>query len=99
MTGYVITVDFTIKPESRDRFLALVRENAAQSVRTEAGCRRFDVCVPEDGSSRVFLYEVYDDEAAFKAHMRTTHFKAFAAATAVMVQDRKIVPLKILDLP
>jgi len=99
MTGYVITVEFAIKPENRDRFLALVRENAAQSVGTEAGCRRFDVCVPEDGSSRVFLYEIYDDDAAFKAHMQTTHFKAFAAATTGMGRDRKIVPLKLLGPP
>ena len=34
MASHVITVDFAIKPESRDRFLALVRENAAQSVRS-----------------------------------------------------------------
>jgi (4S)-4-hydroxy-5-phosphonooxypentane-2,3-dione isomerase len=96
MTGCVITVDFALKPESRDRFLALVRENAAQSLRSEEGCRRFDVCVPRDGSCRVFLYEVYDDEGAFKAHMKTAHFKAFAAATAAMVQDRKIVQLDLI---
>jgi quinol monooxygenase YgiN len=96
MTGYVITVDFEIKPESRDRFLALVRENAALSISAEAGCRRFDVCVPADGSPRVFLYEIYADEAAFKAHLQTTHYRAFAAATSGMVQDRKIVPLTLL---
>lgn len=53
--------------------------------------------MPLDGSPHVFLYEIYDDEAAFKAHLQTPHFKSFSAATAVMVQDRKIVPLKLLD--
>ena len=97
MASYVITVDFAIKPENRDRFLVLVRENATQSVRSEAGCRRFDVCIPDDGSSRVFLYEIYDDENAFKTHLQTAHFKTFAAATAAMVQERKIVALKLLE--
>jgi len=96
MASYVITVEFAIKPESCDEFIALVRENAAQSMRNEAGCRRFDVCVPADGSSRVFLYEIYDDETTFKAHLQSAHFKTFAAATAEMVQERTIVPLKLL---
>ena len=96
MTGYVITVDFHLKPESRDKFLGLVRENAALSLANERGCRRFDVCVPLDGSPQVFLYEIYDDEAAFKAHLETPHYKSFAAAAASMVQDRKIVPLRLL---
>jgi len=52
--------------------------------------------VPLDGSPHVFLYEIYDDEAAFKAHLQMPHYKSFAAATAAMVQDRKIVPLSLL---
>jgi (4S)-4-hydroxy-5-phosphonooxypentane-2,3-dione isomerase len=94
--GYVITVDFHLKAESRDTFLGLVRENAALSLANERGCRRFDVCVPLDGSPRVFLYEIYDDEAAFKAHLQMPHYKSFAAATAAMVEDRKIAPLRLL---
>ena len=97
MTSYVITVDFHLKSESRDKFLSLVRENAALSLANERGCRRFDVCVPLDGSPQVFLYEIYDDEAAFKAHLETPHYKSFVAATAEMVQDRRIARLRLVD--
>jgi len=96
MAGYVITVDFQVKPESRDAFLKLIRENAVLSLRNEKGCRHFDVCIPLDSAPRVFLYEIYDDETAFKAHLETPHYKSFAAAAAPMVQDRKIVPLRLL---
>ncbi len=96
MAGYVITVDFHLKAEGCDAFLKLIRENAALSVANEKGCRHFDVCVPLDGAPRVFLYEIYDDETAFKAHLETAHYKSFAAAATAMVQDRKIVPLKLL---
>ena len=96
MAKYVITVEFALKPESRDRFLELVRENAKKSLHNEKGCRRFDVCVPRDGSAQVFLYEVYDDEAAFDAHVETEHFKAFAAATTGMVENRRILRLELL---
>ncbi|HTZ76559.1 MAG TPA: antibiotic biosynthesis monooxygenase family protein [Stellaceae bacterium] len=96
MAGHVITVDFQLKPESLDQFLELIRENAALSLKTEKGCRRFDVCVPPDGSPRVFLYEIYDDEVAFKAHLEMPHYKSFATASATMVENRKIAPLKLL---
>jgi len=94
--NYAITVDFRLKAPSRDRFLSLVRENAAASLRDEKGCRRFDVCVARDGAARVFLYEIYDDEAAFDAHLATAHFKVFAAATEGMVESREIARLELL---
>ena len=38
----------------------------------------------------MFLYELYDDRAAFDAHLATPHFKAFAAATDAMIATRRI---------
>jgi len=99
MGGYVITVDFEIEPAELRQFLSLVRENAKRSVRDEPGCRRFDVATPRDGGTHVFLYEIYDDEAAFHAHMATPHFKSFATATKDMVKGRKISALDLLGEP
>lgn len=89
--GYVVTVEFDIDPASFDAFMMLMRENAEISRREEKGCRRFDVCRPHTVENRVFLYEIYDDEAAFLAHLQTAHFKAFAAATKDMITGRRIV--------
>jgi (4S)-4-hydroxy-5-phosphonooxypentane-2,3-dione isomerase len=96
MSAFVVIVDLLLKPESRERCLALIQENAAASRRLEKGCRRFDVCVPRDGSPRVFLYEIYDDEAAFKAHQETPHFKSFIAASDPYIQERRIGALDLL---
>jgi autoinducer 2-degrading protein len=38
----------------------------------------------------VFLYEVYDDRAAFDAHLSAPHFKSFDAATAGMIRSKKV---------
>jgi len=99
MPGYVITVDFEIEPAELKPFLKLVRENAQRSLKDEPGCRRFDVASPRDGESRVFLYEIYDDEAAFQAHLLTPHYKTFATATKAMVKGRKIAALDLLGEP
>jgi quinol monooxygenase YgiN len=82
---YVITVLFeTSAPE---RFREAIEANAAVS-RQEPGCRRFDVCYA-DGGTKVFLYEIYDDEAAFDAHLASPHFKTFKTAIEPIVTTRR----------
>ena len=87
---YVIIVDFEIDPEQIDAFPPLMCENASASARDEPGCRQFDVCYDPDHPGHVFLYEVYDDRAAFYAHLSTPHFKSFNAATAGMIRSKKV---------
>ncbi len=91
MKGYVVTVEFDIAAGRFGEFLRLMVENAETSRRDEPGCRRFDVCRPRNVENRVFLYEIYDDEAAFQAHLQTGHFKSFAVATRELIVARKIV--------
>jgi autoinducer 2-degrading protein len=91
MKGYVIAVEFDIAPTQFEAFMPLIEANAAASRNDEPGCRRFDVCVPRDTPNRVFLYEIYSDEAAFQAHLQTRHYKEFAAATGEMITARRIV--------
>jgi len=38
----------------------------------------------------VALYEIYDKEAAFAAHLASPHFKTFAAAIAGFVRERRL---------
>jgi autoinducer 2-degrading protein len=87
---FVVTVHFTIDPARFDEFMALMLENAERSRRDEPGCRQFDVCTDDARPGSVFLYELYDDAAAFDAHLAAAHFKTFAAATASMVRERAI---------
>jgi quinol monooxygenase YgiN len=76
---YVVTVLFEAKPEHAEAFRAAMLANAKVSRETEPGCRQFDVCVEAD-TGRVFLYELYDDRAAFEAHLAAAHFIAFDGA-------------------
>ena len=87
---YVITVEFTVDLARWDDFMPLMLENAARSRNDEAGCRQFDVCTDATRPGLVFLYELYDDAAAFDAHLAATHDQFFAAATEAMVKNRVI---------
>jgi (4S)-4-hydroxy-5-phosphonooxypentane-2,3-dione isomerase len=87
---YVVIVEFRIKPERVADFMPLMLENAHASRETEPGCRLFDVCVDPADKTSVFLYELYDDRAAFDAHLATAHFKRFDAAVAPMVAAKAV---------
>jgi (4S)-4-hydroxy-5-phosphonooxypentane-2,3-dione isomerase len=86
---YVNAVDLDIKPGDMPKFLEAVKENGANAVK-EPGCREFNIQVLAKDPNHVFLYEVYDNEAALNTHRATDHFKKFAAATADMVTKREV---------
>jgi autoinducer 2-degrading protein len=90
MSQFVIIVDFRLKPGAKAAFLRLINENARASCREEPGCRRFDVLATESQADRVVLYEIYDDRAAFDAHIKTRHFASFNEASAALVADKKV---------
>ena len=87
---YAVTVRFEIKPGAETAFLDLVRQNAHASVRDEPGCRQFDVCIDPERPQEVFLYEIYDDRASFEAHMTTSHFISFDAASDPLVLSKSV---------
>ena len=70
MKPFVLIVEFEIKAEDYDKFHPLIAKNARQSVQLEPGCSVFDVVSSPDDLSKIILYEVYDDEDAFKAHLK-----------------------------
>jgi (4S)-4-hydroxy-5-phosphonooxypentane-2,3-dione isomerase len=80
---YVVCVDIDVAPTHWPVFLDAMKSNAAHSLAAEPGCRQFDVCVSDQNPSSVFLYEIYDDAAAFKAHLLSEHFLEF---------DREVTP-------
>jgi quinol monooxygenase YgiN len=87
---YVVIVDFTVKPEHLAAFMPAMVANAHASRSREPGCRQFDVCVAPDDRSAIFLYEIYDDKAAFDAHLATAHFKEFNDKTAPWIAAKKV---------
>jgi autoinducer 2-degrading protein len=78
-----------------DAYLAALKENGAASVH-EPGCRTFNIAVSQKDPNHVFVFEVYDNAAAFDAHLQTDHFKKYAATTKDMVAKRDPHPLSLV---
>jgi quinol monooxygenase YgiN len=91
----VVLVEFRVKPETQSDFHRLMMENAAASLEREPGCHQFDVLVNEDAAGgRFVLYEIYEDVAAFQAHLQSDHYKTFDKAVSAMVTDKKVEQLR-----
>lgn len=85
----LVAVTIEIMPERAEAFRDRVRRQAADSL-GEPGCRRFDVWCDTDNCCRIFLFEVYDDRAAFDVHLASRHFRDFDAEVGSWVQSRQV---------
>lgn len=88
---FVVVVFFEAKEAHVADFREAILINAKASVDEEPGCRQFDVAQDPKDEASFFLYEIYDDEDAFKAHIATPHFKSFDALSAPWVKDKKVL--------
>lgn len=90
MSAFIVVVDLEIGTEALPAFLPLMQQNAAASLRDEPGCRQFDVCHDPAAPTSLLFYEVYDDGAAFAAHLASAHYLAFDAATSAMIRSKAV---------
>ena len=86
---YLVAVTLTIAPDKAGAFTARVADQAADSLE-EPGCQRFDVWADPNDPARVFLYEIYDDRAAFAVHLASPHFKAFDSEVSPWILGKHV---------
>jgi (4S)-4-hydroxy-5-phosphonooxypentane-2,3-dione isomerase len=97
MSGsYVVAVDFTVQADRVADFKREILANAKQSVKDEPGCHQFDVCQDPKQSDKFFLYEIYEGEAGFNAHLATAHYKVFNEMTTPWVTGKLVRKLSLL---
>nr|WP_157080584.1 putative quinol monooxygenase [Methylobacterium variabile] len=88
---FVVVAEFRVKPGALDAFLDLAHDDARSSVAHEPGCRAFDVAVSESDPQTVVFYEVYDDRAAFDAHLETPHLARFRDGFPALIEEERPV--------
>ena len=95
---YAVFVRIRVVPGQTDRFLELTSANH-RGTRAEPGNLRFDVLRDAADAQRCFLYEVYRDEAAFRAHQQTAHYLAWKDAVAPLMAEPRQAERMVTALP
>jgi len=85
-----VIVDFKLVTGTSKAFMPLMYQQANNSLSLETGCYQFDVCTDDERLDEVFLYEVYEDRAAFDVHLHSIHYREFDTAVSNMIADKHV---------
>jgi quinol monooxygenase YgiN len=88
--AYVVLARWWAKAGREDRIVEVLEELARAS-NAEPGCRLYQPHRATDDGRAFFIYEQYDDEAAFEAHVASEHFKRLVEGEAIpeLLDDRE----------
>ena len=74
MAPYCVNIKMELRPDQRETFLALIKEDQRDSLATEPACLQFVVGEDTTTPNTFFLHEEYENEAGFQKHTLTPHF-------------------------
>jgi quinol monooxygenase YgiN len=83
--------ELEIDPAQLDKYTAAVKEEMEISVRTEPGVLGIYSVAEKDNPSKLRFFEIYADEAAYQAHIRSPHFRKYYETTKTMITSRKLI--------
>ena len=88
---FVRIAELEIDSAQLDSYSAAVKEEMETSVRVEPGVLAIYAVAEKDNPSKLRFFEMYADEAAYKAHIESAHFKKSATTTKAMIISRRLI--------
>ena len=87
---YVRVAEIEIDPAQLGPYKAAVKEQIEAAVRLEPGVLALYSVTDKENPAHIFVFEMYADVDAYKAHLKTAHFKKYKATTQNMVKSLKL---------
>jgi (4S)-4-hydroxy-5-phosphonooxypentane-2,3-dione isomerase len=88
MPKLAVIATIEVVPGRREEYLAILKAHREVYRRHETGILAFQILCPRDDDTKVMLYELYADEAAFEAHFNGPARSRLREATAAIVVKR-----------
>ena len=86
--GLVIVAQWEAKEGEADH-VASILDRFLPEAQREAGVKLFLISRAKDNPAQFLFYELFRDEAAFKAHQESAHFKTFIAGQALQLLAKR----------
>ncbi|MEI1252149.1 putative quinol monooxygenase [Rhizobium aouanii] len=86
--------ELEIDPDTLESYRALLKEEIEASVALEDGVLSLSAVSIRDNSNRIRILEVYADQEAYEAHLRTPHFLKYKNQTAHMVTSLTLIEVE-----
>lgn len=89
--------EIEIFPEYLQEYKAILKEEAAASIRIEAGVIAIFPMSEQQQPNQIRIVEIYANKEAYQSHLKTPHFQHYKTSTAKMVKSLKLVDMETLD--
>ncbi|GAB7552088.1 putative quinol monooxygenase [Novosphingobium sp. 11B] len=83
--------ELVIHPAQIDAYKAYLMEEIEASVRVEPGVLSLNAVSVKGDPAQIRILEVYADQAAYEAHLKTPHFLKYKNGTATMVRSLRLI--------
>ena len=80
-----------------DEYIAILKEEAAASVRLEPGVICIYPMFQKENPTEIRLLEIYAGKEAYESHLQTPHFKHYKTATLHMVKSLQLIDMEAID--
>ena len=89
--------EIEIVPSYLDEYKAILKEEAAASVRLEPGVIAIFPMYQKEHPAQVRILEIYANREAYESHLQTSHFQRYKTTTLNMVKSLKLVDMIMVD--
>lgn len=83
--------EIEVYPDKLEGYLAFAKEVGTVSMSVEPGVIGLFSMQDKANPCKVYILEVYADNEAYQAHLKTVHFKKYKEGTAQMVKSLKLI--------
>ena len=90
--------ELEIEPAQLQAYEVAVSEEIDDSIRLEPGVLAIYAVAVADRRSHLRFFEIYADDAAYRKHLDSTHFKKYVETTKPMIRARRLLETRSLFL-
>ena len=88
---FIRIAELEIDPAQLANYEAAVKEEMEVSLRVEPGVLAIYAVAEKGIPTKLIFFEIYADEAAYKAHIASPHFQKYFKTTNDMIVSRKLI--------
>ena len=89
--------EIEIFPKDLARYKAVLKKEAAASVRLEPGVVAIFPMSERERPAQIRILEIYASRGAYESHLKTPHFQEYKTTTLKMVKSLRLVDMETLD--
>ncbi len=89
--------EIEINPVYLEEYKAILKEEAAASVKGEPGVIAIFPMYQKAAPAQVRILELYASKRAYEQHLKTPHFQKYKTTTLKMVKSLKLIDMEAMD--